>query len=94
MSAEALGHAFRLVTGSEDFTAKIWDVDSGRLLVDLTDVISWRRDDGRLQWPIPPRELTLIGCERLRALAGVRDAHGLVVAEAAHICDPLLDGSP
>ncbi len=73
----------RLVTASADRTAKIWDPDTAALLLDLTDRIGVRRPDGSLDWPVSPRELTRIGCQRLQPFE--KD-----YAMAADICDPLL----
>ena len=73
-----------IATASGDSTAKIWNPETGDLLIDLTDRVGLRQPGGSVTWPIPPRELTRVGCERLRPFTEEYE-------EAAHICDPLLD---
>ncbi|MCB9751451.1 MAG: hypothetical protein H6713_15865 [Myxococcales bacterium] len=74
-----------VATASDDATAKIWSAATGELLVDLADRIGLRQPDDSILWPIPPRELTRIGCRRLEPFE-----HDY--PEVADLCDPLLHG--
>ncbi len=72
-----------LATACVDGTAKVWNADTGAHLLDLRDRIGLPQPDGSIQWPIPPRELTRLGCERLKQFEkdylAVRDICGPLV---------------
>ncbi|MEM7152977.1 MAG: protein kinase [Myxococcota bacterium] len=72
----------RLTTRSND-ALHVWDTATGDNLT--RERIGMVKEGGGVLWPVPPAELTRIGCERLRVFR----RH---YPEAAEICDPLLDG--
>ena len=65
------------------FTAAVWNPETGKILTEFKDRVGLLQPDGSIKWPIPPRELTRIGCQRLRPFK--KD-----YPKTAHICDPLL----
>ena len=61
----------------------VWRVATGERVAELRGRVSLRQADGASLWPIPPRLLTRVGCQRLGQFT-----RGY--AEVAEICDPLV----
>jgi eukaryotic-like serine/threonine-protein kinase len=70
----------RLTTVDANHALETWDIATGEPLT--RERIGIVREDGSIAWPIPPRELTRIGCTRLRVFARS-------YPEARDICEPL-----
>lgn len=73
----------KLASVSSDKAFQVWDATTGEPL--LRERIGVVMPDGTIDWPIHPRELTRIGCTRLRGFARS-------YPDAAGICAPLLGG--
>ena len=61
----------------------VWRVATGERVAELRGRVSLRQADGASLWPIPPRLLTRVGCQRLGQFT-----RGY--AEVAEICEPLV----